>query len=166
MRLLITFNTPSLSEPRSFTGRAMTRKTSRIRSGSLEDFELSRRGQPYAADKRQDSIDHGCMSNKSAQILSADGLSNTVADLFPLECKPRQCIFCLGDDRKPYLERIYEYTRSNKMMNEVEKHLRKFGPGDKVACPHPHCKTAGLILPSVQDFKNHTARIHKIFCRA
>jgi len=96
---------------------------------------------------------------------STDELDSGVVDLFPIECRPKQCIFCLGDDRKPYLERTYEYTRANKMMNEVEKHLRRFGPGDKVACPHPQCKAAGLILPGVQDFKNHTARIHKIFCR-
>ncbi len=32
------------------------------------------------------------------------------------------------------------------MMNEVEKHLKRFAPGDEVPCPHPQCKATGLVL--------------------
>ena len=87
-------------------------------------------------------------------------------DRFPLVCKPTQCIFCLGNESKPYQERLYEYAKPNKMMNEVEKHLTKYAPEDQILCPHPQCRAAGLVLPSVMSFKNHTATVHKIFLRA
>ena len=87
-------------------------------------------------------------------------------DRFPLVCKPTQCIFCLGNESKPYQERLYEYAKPNKMMNEVEKHLIKYAPEDQILCPHLQCKAAGLVLPSVMGFKNHMATVHKIFLRA
>lgn len=86
-------------------------------------------------------------------------------DRFPLVCKPTQCIFCLGNECKPHQERIFEYAKPNKMMNEVEKHLTRFKDDDAIPCPHPTCKTAGLVLPGVMTFKNHTAAIHKILLR-
>lgn len=43
-------------------------------------------------------------------------------------------------------------------MDEVEKHLKKFAPNDKVLCPDPYCKAAQLILPSIMAFKSHTAK--------
>jgi len=60
--------------------------------------------------------------------------------------------------------RVFGYAKPNKMMNEAEKHLKKYAPEDEV--PHPQCKAAGLVLPSVMGFKNHTATVHKIFLRA
>lgn len=96
---------------------------------------------------------------------SSGDLAEKRMNRFPLVCKPTQCIFCLGNESKPYHERIFEYAKPNKMMNEVEKHLRKHSPQDPVPCPHPQCKAAGLVLPSVMGFKNHAARVHKIFLR-
>ncbi len=89
-----------------------------------------------------------------------------INDRFPLVCKPTQCIFCLGNESKSYPGRMFEYAKANKMMNEVEKHLKKYAPKDEVPCPHRQCKAAGLVLPSVMGFKNHTATVHKIFLRA
>lgn len=45
-------------------------------------------------------------------------------DRFSLVCKPTQCISCLGNERKSYQGRTAEYARPNKMMNEVERHLK------------------------------------------
>ena len=63
--------------------------------------------------------------------------SPDTTDRFPLVCKPTQCTFCLGNVRKLYLERIFEYATRNKIMNEVEKHLRTFLAQDPVPYPHP-----------------------------
>ena len=64
------------------------------------------------------------------------------------------------------MEKRDEYAKPNRMMNEVGKHLERFGPEDPVPCSHPQCKAAELVLSTVMDFKNHTATIHKIFLRA
>jgi len=84
---------------------------------------------------------------------------------FKLECLPTQCLFCLGDESLPYLHRIYPFSKPNKMMNEAGKHLERFAPKDQVPCPHPQCRAAGLVLPSVINFKNHTEIVHKIRLR-
>lgn len=86
-------------------------------------------------------------------------------DHLPLVCKPTQCIFCLGNEHRPYAERVYEYAKPNKMMNEVEKHLAYYSPMDQVPCPHPQCKAAVLVLSNVMAFKAHTAKTHQIYLR-
>lgn len=88
-----------------------------------------------------------------------------IKDRFPLVCKPTLCIFCLGNEGKSYLGRTFEYSTPHKMMNEAERHLKRFLPAAKVPCPHPQCKAAGLILSSVVHFKNHAATVHKVFLR-
>ena len=85
---------------------------------------------------------------------------------FPTICRPTQCPFCLDNESLPYHHRIYEYAKPHQMMNEVEKHLKRFAPANEVPCPHPQCKATGLILPEVMTFKNHTATVHEIFLRA
>lgn len=96
---------------------------------------------------------------------SPEILEEDKTDRFPLVCKPAQCIFCLGDERKSYEGRMFEYTRLNKMMDEVERHLKRTAPDDLVLCPHPTCRAAGLVLPGITNFKNHTATVHKISLR-
>jgi len=85
---------------------------------------------------------------------------------FPLICKPKQCIFCLGNERLSTDGRTFEYARTSKMMDEVERHLTAFAPGQGVPCPHPTCKTAGVFCTNVAAFKNHTAKVHEIFLRS
>ena len=94
---------------------------------------------------------------------SSGDLAEERVNRFPLMYKPTQCIFCLGNESKPYHKRVFEYAKPNKMMNEVEKHLSKYSPQDPVPCPHPQCKVAGLVLPSIIGFKNYAVRVHKIF---
>ena len=84
-------------------------------------------------------------------------------DYFPLICEESRCIFCLGDERKIYQRRTFNYSRSSKMMNEVDKLLRKFALNDKVLCPHPMCKSVAVVLPGVMAFKAHTVTAHKIY---
>ena len=94
-----------------------------------------------------------------------DCSDDTVKDFFQLVCKKSQCIFCLDDERKPYEQRTFNYSRPSKMMDETNKHLRMFAPNDKIPCPHPMCRSAEMILLSVMTFKAHTAKVHKIFLR-
>ncbi len=98
--------------------------------------------------------------------VSSDDLKENIVNKFLMKCKSKQCIFCLSDDRKLYEKRIFEYSKVNKMLNEIEKHLKTFAPDDKIPCLHSRCKTVNLILPNVITFKNHTAKMHKIVLRA
>jgi len=116
--------------------------------------ETRRRGRPKWSVEQEESE------------VSSDDLEEDIVDKFPMECKPKQCIFCLGDGSKPYEERIFEYCRASKMMDAVEKHLKEFEPDDQVPCPHPRCEAAKLVLSNVTTFKNHTANVHKIVLRA
>ena len=51
------------------------------------------------------------------------------------------------------------------MMNEVEKHLKRFILDKKILCFYLIYKVINLILLSVMAFKNHIAKVHKIFLR-
>ena len=106
------------------------------------------------------------MKSMSTPEESSENSELDLEDRFPLVCKPTQCIFCLGNERKSYLGRIFAYAKPNKMMDEVERHLKSFAMDDPVPCPHPQCRAAELVLPCVKAFKNHTATLHKIFLRA
>jgi hypothetical protein len=56
------------------------------------------------------------------------------------------------------------FSRPAKMMDHVERHLA-LEPAETVACRHPVCKAAGLVLNNVNHFKNHIARVHGITLR-
>lgn len=115
--------------------------------------EAQRRGRPKANIKQEDS--DGAIED------FAGG-----AKEFPMVCRPTQCLFCLGNESLPFHHRVYEYAKPHQMMNEVGRHLKGFAPEVPVSCPHPQCKSAGLVHSSVIHFKNHTAKVHKIFLRA
>jgi len=104
------------------------------------------------------------IKQKNLDTSSEDSIENR-KDEFPLVCKLKQCIFCLENERKPYEQRVFEYTKANKMMNEVEKHLAKYSPQDQVPCSHPQCKAAALVISNVIAFKAHTAKVHQISLR-
>lgn len=97
---------------------------------------------------------------------SPENLKEDRYDCFPLVCKPTQCIFCLGNERKSYQGRTAEYARPNKMMNEVERHLKRFALDNPIPCLHPQCTASKLVFPHVTVFKNYTAMVHKILLRA
>ncbi len=118
----------------------------------------SRRSRPRSTQPSRKSM--------TAPEKSPENSEEDMKDHFPLVCKPTQCIFCLGDERKSYQGRTAQYARPNKMMNEVERHLKPFASDDPIPCPHPRCKASELVLPHVMALKNHTATVHKIFLRA
>ncbi|KAF2191690.1 hypothetical protein K469DRAFT_718709 [Zopfia rhizophila CBS 207.26] len=76
-----------------------------------------------------------------------------VLSLLPLECDPRQCLFCIGDERLPFLQQTFYH------------HLKRFAPNAKISCPHPTCQKNGVVLDGVSHFKNHALGVHKIKLR-
>lgn len=130
----------------------------RARVALCDRQESRHRGRPPSTYQLMESI--------TAPIVFLEDSEEDKKDRFPLVCKPTQCIFCLGNERKSYLGRIFGYATPHKMMNEVGRHLESFAAEDEVPCPHPQCKAAELVLPSLMAFKNHTSTVHKIFLRA
>jgi hypothetical protein len=121
--------------------------------------ESQRRGRPRSTFKPKELMN-------PPEDLAEDSEEDTT-DYFPLICRPTQCPFCLGEERKSYEDRTFEYCRPNKMMEHVQKaHLRKYASNDEINCEHPTCKANSLTLPSVMAFKSHTAKVHQITLRA
>ena len=77
-------------------------------------------------------------------------------------CKPRQYVWCLGDSRKSYEARIFQYSWANKVLDEVDKHLQPYASDDEVPYPHPVCKEVEKMFASKIHFKSHLARDHGI----
>jgi len=74
---------------------------------------------------------------------------------FPLICEKTPCFFfCNGKT----------FSRPAKMMDHVESHLRR-ELGETVACRHPVCEAAGLVLENVKLFKLHVQTVHGIKLR-
>ncbi len=67
---------------------------------------------------------------------SADNMKENIVNSFLIKCKSKQCIFCLSDDHKLYKKRTFEYSKVNKMLNKIEKHLKTFASNDKISCLH------------------------------
>ena len=95
---------------------------------------------------------------------SSESSEEDKTDLFSLVCKPTQCIFCLGDERKSYEGRMFRYARPNKMMDEVERHLDRFAPDDLIPCPHPTCNAVGLVLRGVMNSRIMLRQSTRSFC--
>jgi hypothetical protein len=86
---------------------------------------------------------------------------------FPLVCGKAQCLFCIGDESKSYEERIgSSFCRPAKMMDHVERiHLKGKDPNARIECCHPTCKSQGLVLQHLDDFKGHVQTVHGITLR-
>ncbi|OBT74038.1 hypothetical protein VF21_07827 [Pseudogymnoascus sp. 05NY08] len=87
-----------------------------------------------------------------------------VPETFPVKCKTTQCIFCIGDDRQSYDRRMRTFSKPDKMMDHVERHLEKNTTGT-FECRHPVCKAEGLLLGNIILFKNHVEMVHGIRLR-
>ncbi|KAG4032660.1 hypothetical protein MFRU_006g01280 [Monilinia fructicola] len=86
-------------------------------------------------------------------------------DPFPLLCKKTQCIICIGDDRSIYDYRTRTYATTHKMMNHVDSHLKDAPKFQRISCTHPVCRSEGLVLKHLQDFKNYVQTVHGISLR-
>lgn len=129
-------------------------QTIEARAALCHQRKTQRRSQPKSTTNQKKSEDALKKSEKDTK------------DKFSMVCQLTQCLFCLGDKRLLYLHWVYEYAKPNKIMNEIEKHLKKFASEDQVSCSHSQCKAVKLILLTVMAFKNHTATVHKVFLHA
>jgi Protein of unknown function (DUF3435) len=115
---------------------------------------------------RQESPRRGMRALRKNYERAADVPTPNVGKRIPIKGKPKQCIYCLGNESKSYAERTFEYSKRNKMWDHVEKeYLQYFASNDYVACPHHECKAEGFVLPSVMAFKRHCVDYHKISLR-
>lgn len=88
-------------------------------------------------------------------------------DLFPFQCHPAQCPFCIGDITRTLSERTFIYSRPAKIMDYVEKiHLSGSVPGEQIACRYPKCQKLSVHLDNLPHSKNHVRKIHGIVLRA
>jgi hypothetical protein len=122
-----------------------------------------------ALSRRQEVQCHKSQLSKSS---SASSLGESpvpkeespVPDIFPLKCKKTQCIFCIGDDRQSYERRMRTFSKPDKMMDHVERHLERNTTGTFECC-HPVCKAEGVVLDKVVLFKIHVDEVHEIKLR-
>jgi hypothetical protein len=106
------------------------------------------------------SSDSSCgdSGGEASPLTSSSSESSPDPEPFPLICEKTQCIFfCTGTKKKTF-------SRPAKMMDHVESHLRR-EPRETVACRHPECKAAGLVLKTVNQFKSHVEVEHGISLR-
>ncbi|KAI9715683.1 MAG: hypothetical protein M1812_005835 [Candelaria pacifica] len=85
-------------------------------------------------------------------------------DLFPLQCHPFQCIFCLGDRSLIVEDRRRIYAGKNSAKQHVYRcHLTKFQPDELISCPYPHPACAEVVLRGIMHLKNHVATVHNSY---
>ncbi|KFY03279.1 hypothetical protein V490_00235 [Pseudogymnoascus sp. VKM F-3557] len=122
-----------------------------------------------ALSHRQEVPCHKSNSKKSFSGTSLEGSpvvkeESPLPNTFPLICEKTQCIFCIGDDRQSYDRRMRTFSKPDKMMDHVERHLEKRTAG-KYECCHPVCKAEGLLLNNIIHFKKHVEMVHEIRLR-
>ncbi len=79
---------------------------------------------------------------------------------FPLQCRPFQCLHCIGDATLPLAERQHVFGSKHSLQRHFDRHHR-FQPGQ--ICPFPNDGCAQLALESLMHFKNHAAGVHGIY---
>jgi len=79
---------------------------------------------------------------------------------FPLQCRPFQCLHCIGDTTLPLPERQHVFGSKHSLQRHFDRHHR-FQPGQN--CPFPNDECAQLALESLMHFKSHAAGVHGIY---
>jgi hypothetical protein len=98
--------------------------------------------------------------------LKEESPAHLPAGKFPLICEKTQCIFCVGNEALSYEQRTRKFRPVSHMWDHVENiHLRGVPAEQRIICHHPIYKAEGLVLRSVQHFKNHVATVHKVDLR-
>jgi len=88
---------------------------------------------------------------------------SSVPPSFKLECKPYQCLYCLGNAALPLEERRCNLGSKYSLQRHFDRR-HPFQPGRPCPFPHPEC--AAVRLDQVKDLKNHAAMVHDIFMPA
>ena len=104
--------------------------------------------------------EHSIPETKQQLATPPNSLSSSPAPEFiPTECKPTQCIFCIGDETLPTEKRFKTFHAHGDLKKHFSrKHLRYHPPEAPIDCPHPRCK---LTLKNTMYLQNHAEEIHK-----
>ena len=83
----------------------------------------------------------------------------SLSDSLPIECRPTQCIFCVGQEALPAASRLRSFhSRGDLKKHFHRKHLRHHPEDQPIPCPHPRCDTT---LTGKMHLLNHAEVIHK-----
>lgn len=79
-------------------------------------------------------------------------------------CPPLVCIFCFCNPCLSLRERTRVYAPKFNLQRHTDRcRLRWYKEEDSIPCPHPNESCVKLNLPNKRVFKNHAARVHKVF---
>ena len=88
-------------------------------------------------------------------FIYSPSLSNTI----PIECKPTQCIFCLGCEGLPAVTRLKSFASPGDLRKHFHrKHLQHHPKYQSIDCPHPRC---AVTLNNTEHLQNHAEVVHK-----
>ena len=75
-----------------------------------------------------------------------------------LECKPLQCIFCLGDKTLAPSRRLHEFSEKGGLKKHlINCHLTRLPNDGPIDCPHPACNE---VLRDKLTVRNHAENVH------
>jgi hypothetical protein len=88
---------------------------------------------------------------------------STDGENFPVECKPFQCLFCIGNPCLSLDARLYEYQGKYSLKRHAQRcRLGLMEPDEIIACPHPHPTCAEVSLHGIKHFKQHATTVHGV----
>ncbi len=93
-------------------------------------------------------------------VKSESDSDSSISHLFPVRCKPYQCLYCLGDTDLPLKERLHNLGSKYSLQRHFDRR-HPFRPCEPCPFPHPEC--VAVTLDSVMHFKNHAATVHGIY---
>ena len=65
-------------------------------------------------------------------------------ELFPVQCTPHQCLFCIGNPGLPLTERLREYKCKFSLQRHAQRcRLKSLEPDEVIACPHHILRVLG-----------------------
>ena len=79
-----------------------------------------------------------------------------------MQCDSLQCLFCLGDERIRFEDRLRTFKSQYTLGKHVKKHLEAIDAAISISCPHPICKGKCVTVNNVQHLMNHTHAVHGI----
>ena len=83
----------------------------------------------------------------------------SLSDSLGIECKPTQCIFCLGREEIPSEKRLKCFhSRGDLKKHIFRHHFSHHQSGVPIDCPHPRCK---ISLSTTSHLQNHAEMVHK-----
>ena len=88
-------------------------------------------------------------------------------NVFPLVCRPMQCPIYIGDERKSYQDRTFEFSKRDKSWNHADgAHLEAHLAYAPIPCHHLIILAQNVVLKTLTSFKTQTEQVHQIKLKA